>query len=36
MTSKDAYVEKLHAKLDEWSADIDKLKAKADAARHEI
>ena len=36
MTSKDAYVEKLPAKLDEWSADIDKLKAKADASKHGI
>ena len=30
MTRKDEYVQKLHAKLDEWSAEIDKLKAKAD------
>ena len=30
MTDKDAYVQKLHAKLDEWNAEIDKLKAKAD------
>jgi uncharacterized coiled-coil DUF342 family protein len=32
MTRKDEYVQKLHAKLDEWSAEIDKLKAKADKA----
>jgi uncharacterized coiled-coil DUF342 family protein len=32
MTEKDAYVQKLHAKLDEWNAEIDKLKAKADKA----
>jgi len=32
MTDKDAYVQKLHAKLDEWDAEIDKLKAKADKA----
>ncbi len=32
MTDKDAYVQKLHAKLDEWNAEIDKLKAKADKA----
>ncbi|MEJ2658494.1 MAG: hypothetical protein P8012_15105, partial [Desulfobacterales bacterium] len=32
---KDAYVQKLHAKLDEWNADIDKLKAKADQAKAE-
>lgn len=30
MTNQDAYVQKLHAKLDEWNAEIDKLKAKAD------
>ena len=30
MTRKDEYVQKLHAKLDEWSAEIDKLQAKAD------
>ena len=29
MKNKDAYVQKLHAKIDEWNADIDKLKAKA-------
>ena len=32
MTRKDEYVQKLHTKLDEWSAEIDKLKAKADKA----
>jgi hypothetical protein len=26
MTEKDAHVQKLHAKLDEWNAEIDKLK----------
>jgi uncharacterized coiled-coil DUF342 family protein len=30
MKNKEAYVQKLHAKIDEWNADIDKLKAKAD------
>ena len=35
MTRKDEYVQKLHAKLDEWSAEIDKLKAKADKAEAE-
>jgi uncharacterized coiled-coil DUF342 family protein len=30
MNNKDAYVQKLHAKIDEWNADIDKLRAKAD------
>jgi uncharacterized coiled-coil DUF342 family protein len=32
MTGKDAYVQKLHAKLDEWNVEIDMLKAKADKA----
>ena len=30
MKNKEAYVQKLHAKIDEWNADIDNLKAKAD------
>lgn len=30
MKDKDAYVQELHTKIDEWNADIDKLKAKAD------
>lgn len=30
MNSKEAYIQKLHAKIDEWNADIDRLKAKAD------
>ena len=29
MSKKDAYIQKLHAKIDEWNADIDKLTAKA-------
>jgi len=29
MAEKDAYVQKMQAKLDEWNAEIDKLKAKA-------
>jgi len=29
MSMKDAYYQKLKAKLDEWSAEIDALKAKA-------
>jgi len=33
MTEKrDAYVQKLKAKMDEWNAEIDKLAAKADQA----
>lgn len=32
MSMKEAYEKKLQAKLDEWNADIHKLKAKADAA----
>lgn len=35
MPDKDAYVQKLHAKIDEWNAEIDKLKAKADKAEAE-
>ena len=27
--NRDAYVNKLRAKLDEWNADIDKLEAQA-------
>lgn len=30
---RDAYVEKLKAKLDEWNADIDVLQARADQAK---
>lgn len=30
--TRDAYVQKLKAKIDEWNADIDKLTAKADQA----
>lgn len=29
MTDKDAYVQKAKARLDQWNADIDKLKAQA-------
>jgi len=32
MSMKESYQKKLQAQLDEWSADIDKLKAKADKA----
>jgi hypothetical protein len=32
MSMKDAYEQKLQAQLDEWSAEIEKLKAKADNA----
>ena len=31
MTDKDVYVQKLHAKIDEWNAEMDKLKAKGDS-----
>lgn len=30
---RDAYVQKLKAKIDEWTADIDKLSAKAEQAK---
>ena len=32
MSMKEAYEKKLQAQLDEWSAEIDRLKAKADKA----
>ena len=32
MSIKETYQQKLKAQLDEWSAEIDKLKAKADKA----
>jgi hypothetical protein len=35
MVEKDAYVQKLHAKIDEWNAEIDKLKAKGDLVKAE-
>lgn len=35
MEDKDAYIQKLHARLDEWNAEIDKLRAKADKAKAE-
>lgn len=35
MSMKDAYEKKLKAQLDEWGAEIDKLKAKADGAEAE-
>ncbi|QSR34526.1 coiled coil domain-containing protein [Marinobacterium iners] len=31
MAMKEAYEKKLQAQLDEWSAEIDRLKAKADS-----
>ena len=36
MADKDAYVQKLHAKIDEWDAEIDKLKAKAGQAEADV
>jgi hypothetical protein len=32
MTDKKAYVQKMQAKLDEWDADLDKMKAKMSGA----
>jgi len=32
MSMKEAYEKKLQSQLDQWNAEIDKLKAKADAA----
>jgi uncharacterized coiled-coil DUF342 family protein len=33
--NRDAYIQKLKAKIDEWNADIDKLMAKARQAKAE-
>lgn len=33
MKTKNEYVAKLQSKLEQWSAEIDKLEAKADAAK---
>jgi DNA-binding transcriptional MerR regulator len=35
MSNRDAYVQKLKAKMDEWNDEIDKLAAKADQAEAE-
>lgn len=32
MSNRDAYVEKMKAKIDEWNADIEKMEAKARGA----
>jgi len=32
MSKRDAFIQKLHAKIDEWNADIDKLAAKTQQA----
>lgn len=32
MSEKEAYEKKMQARLDEWSAEIDKLRARADQA----
>ncbi|MHB1214112.1 MAG: sll1863 family stress response protein [Thiobacillus sp.] len=32
MSTKEEFVRKMHAKLDQWNAEIDVLSAKADAA----
>jgi len=36
MSKKDAYVKMIKAQLDEWSADIDKLQAKAQKAEADL
>jgi predicted nucleic acid-binding Zn-ribbon protein len=33
MTKRDDYVRKMHAKLDEWNSDLDRLMAKADLVK---
>jgi multidrug resistance efflux pump len=32
MSAKDEFIRKMHAKLDQWNAEIDTLSAKADQA----
>ncbi len=34
--SRDAYIQKMQTKLKEWSSEIDKLKARADASETKI
>jgi hypothetical protein len=36
MSSRDEYVRKMQAKLEEWNADIDKLAARADEVSAEL
>ncbi len=36
MSSRDEYVRKMHAKLDAWNAEIDRLAAKADQAGADV
>lgn len=36
MSTKEAFQKKLQAQLDEWSAEIDKLKARADNAEADV
>jgi outer membrane murein-binding lipoprotein Lpp len=36
MTNRDDYVKKMHAKLDQWNADIDRLEAKMKAASADV
>ena len=36
MSDRDAYIQKMKAKLDEWTADIAKLEAKADGAEADM
>jgi multidrug resistance efflux pump len=36
MNRKDAYQKKLQSQLDDWNAEIDKLKAKADGAEADV
>ena len=36
MSERDAYVQKMKAKLDEWNADIEKLEAQTRKAQAEV
>jgi uncharacterized coiled-coil DUF342 family protein len=36
MSSRDEYIRKMQAKLEEWNAEIDKLTAKADEVTEDV
>ncbi|HBA72941.1 MAG: hypothetical protein V1791_16075 [Pseudomonadota bacterium] len=36
MSTKDEYIRKMHAKLEEWSADIDSLTTKANEVSEDV
>jgi SMC interacting uncharacterized protein involved in chromosome segregation len=36
MTDRSAYIDKMKAKVDEWTADIEKMQAKAKGAEADL